>query len=129
MAVNGPIPRAVALDEVRLAVRLTNANIQARLPLAMGKARRHLARRVSRMTVQVNCKSWVLQFFRVLDGDDAEFDSDVDGKGLTQQLGAVNGVADKPGLRRFEDCAFQDLSDFGGPELQPQWFEATEGVE
>lgn len=67
-------------------------------------------------------------YFIVLDQDDPDFDSFVDGKMLTQQLEAVNEVADKLGLKRFEDYAFQDLSEFGGPESEPEWFGASEGV-
>ena len=48
---------------------------------------------------------------------------------LTKQLGAVNKVAHKLGLKMFEDYAYQDLSEFGGPEAEPVWFEATEGIE
>jgi len=68
-------------------------------------------------------------YFIVLDQDDPDFDSFVDGKMLTQQLEAVNKVADKLGLKQFEDYAFQDLSEFGGPQLETEWFGATEGVE
>jgi len=68
-------------------------------------------------------------FFIVLDQEDPGFDSFVDGKMLTQQLEAVNRIADKLGLKRFEDYAFQDLSEFGGPESEPEWFEASEGIE
>jgi len=67
-------------------------------------------------------------YFIVLDQDDPGFDSFVDGKILTQQLRAVNKVAKKLRLKRFEDYAFQDLSEFGGPDLDPEWFDATEGV-
>lgn len=67
-------------------------------------------------------------YFIVLDQDDPDFDSFVDGKMLTQQLGAVNKVANTLGLKQFEDYAFQDLSEFGGPDLEPEWFGATEGV-
>jgi len=67
-------------------------------------------------------------YFIVLDQDDPGFDSFVDGKMLTQQLEAVNEIADKLKLKRFEDYAFQDLSEFGGPEMEPQWFAASEGI-
>ncbi len=67
-------------------------------------------------------------YFIVLDRDDPGFDSFVDGKMLTKQLGAVNKVANKLGLKKFEDYACQDLSEFGLPDSEPAWFEATEGV-
>lgn len=67
-------------------------------------------------------------YFIVLDQEDPGFDPFVDGKMLTRQLDAVNKIADKLGMKRFEDYAFQDLSEFGGPELEPQWFDASEGV-
>ena len=67
-------------------------------------------------------------YFIVLDRDDPEFDSFVDGKMLTRQLRAINKVADKLGLKKFEAYAYQDLSEFGGPESEPDWFGATEGI-
>lgn len=67
-------------------------------------------------------------YFIVLDRDDPGFDSFVDGKMLTKQLGAVNKIANELGLKKFEDYAFQDLSEVGGPELEPEWFGATEGI-
>jgi len=67
-------------------------------------------------------------YFIVLDRDDPDFDSFVDGKVLTRQLAAVNKVAGKLGLKRFEDYASQDLSEFGLPVSEPEWFAATEGV-
>ena len=38
-------------------------------------------------------------------------------------------MADSLGLKRFEDYASQDLIEFGGPEMEPVWFDASEGVE
>ena len=67
-------------------------------------------------------------YFIVLNHEDPEVDSFVDGKMLTKQLKAVNKVANKLGLRKFEDYAYQDLSEFGGPESDPEWFGATEGI-
>ena len=67
-------------------------------------------------------------YFIVLDKDDPEFDAFVDGKILTKRLRQVNKIARKLGLNQFEDYAFQDLSEFGGPDLEPQWFDAEEGV-
>lgn len=68
-------------------------------------------------------------FFIVLDSDDPGFDAFVDGKILTRQLDSVNAIARGLGLKQFEDYAFQDLSEFGGPELEPEWFDAAEGKE
>ncbi len=68
-------------------------------------------------------------YFIVLDDDDPGFDAVVDGKMLTKHLNAVNEVAKHLGLKSFEDYAFQDLSEFGGPDMKPQWFDATEGVD
>ena len=66
-------------------------------------------------------------YFIVLDSEEPGFDPFVDGKLLTKRLRAVNKIARSLGLKQFEDYAFQDLSDFGGPELEPEWFEAIEG--
>ena len=68
-------------------------------------------------------------YFIVLDSEDPGFDPFVDGKLLTQQLDVVNRIAESLGLKRFEDYAFQDLSEFGGPEMELEWFDANEGVE
>lgn len=67
-------------------------------------------------------------YFIVLDRDDPSFDSFVDGKMLTKQLGTVNKVAEKLGLKAFEDYAYQDLSEFGVAESEAEWFGATEGI-
>ena len=66
-------------------------------------------------------------YFIVLSHEEPGFDAFVDGKMLTKQLRAVNKVARGLGLKQFEDYAFQDLSDFGGPNLEPEWFDAVEG--
>jgi len=66
-------------------------------------------------------------YFIVLDSEEPGFDAFVDGKVLTKQVRAVNKVAHGLGLKQFEDYAFQDLSDFGGPDMEPQWFDAAEG--
>jgi len=66
-------------------------------------------------------------YFIVLDSDDPGFDPFVDGKILTKRLRVVNKIAKSLGLKRFEDYAFQDLSEFGGPNIEPEWFNATEG--
>ena len=67
-------------------------------------------------------------YFVVLNSDDPGFDSFVDGKMLTHRLEAVNAVASQLGLKAFEDYAFQDLSEYGGPDLDVQWFDADEGM-
>ena len=67
-------------------------------------------------------------YFIVLNSEDPGFDPFVDGKMLTRRLGAVNEVARSLGLKQFEDYAFQDLSDFGGPEMEPKWFDGAEGI-
>jgi len=67
-------------------------------------------------------------YFIVLDSDDPGFDAFVDGKLLTRELDIVNGVADSLGLKHLEDYAFQDLSEFGGPEMELEWFAADEGI-
>ena len=66
-------------------------------------------------------------YFIVLDNEDPGFDAFVDGKMLTGQLDLVNAIARSLGLKQFEDYAFQDLSEFGGPDLEPEWFDAAEG--
>ncbi len=66
-------------------------------------------------------------YFIVLDSEEPGFDPFVDGKVLTKRLGAVNKIARSLGLKQLEDYAFQDLSDFGGPELELKWFDAIEG--
>ena len=66
-------------------------------------------------------------YFIVLDREEPGFDPFVDGKVLTKRLGAVNKIARSLGLKQLEDYAFQDLSDFGGPELELKWFDAIEG--
>lgn len=67
-------------------------------------------------------------YFIVLDKEDTDFDAFVDGKMLTKWLDDVNQVAGLLGLGNFEDYAFQDLSEFGGPDLETQWFDAAEGI-
>lgn len=67
-------------------------------------------------------------YFIVLDDDDPGFDSFVDAKVLTKNLDFVNGIARELGLKQFEDYAFQDLSEFGGPEMEIEWFDAAEGL-
>ena len=66
-------------------------------------------------------------YFIVLDSEEPGFDPFVDGKLLTKRLRAVNKIARSLGLKQFDDYAFQDLSDFGGPDLEPEWFDASEG--
>ncbi len=66
-------------------------------------------------------------YFIVLDSEEPGFDTFVDGKMLTRQIRAVNKVARSLGLKQFEDYAVQDLSDFGGPKLGPEWFDASDG--
>jgi len=66
-------------------------------------------------------------YFIVLDSEEPGFDPFVDAKMLTKRLRAVNKVARGLGLKQFEDYAFQDLSDFGGPEMETEWFDAAEG--
>ena len=67
-------------------------------------------------------------YFIVLDSEEPGFDPFVDGKLLTKRLPSVNKIARSLGLKQFEDYAFQDLSDFGGPESEPEWFDADEGI-
>ena len=67
-------------------------------------------------------------YFIVLDDDQPDFDAFVDGKMLTKHLDAVNVVAKNLGLKIFEDYAFQDLSEFGGPDMELEWFDAVEGT-
>ncbi|MGI9204533.1 MAG: hypothetical protein ACR2Q3_11010 [Woeseiaceae bacterium] len=67
-------------------------------------------------------------YFIVLNKEDPGFDAYVDGKMLTQQLDEINAVAASLGLRAFEDHAFQDLSEYGGPDMDVQWFDADEGI-
>ncbi|MGI9263210.1 MAG: hypothetical protein ACR2QR_14285 [Woeseiaceae bacterium] len=67
-------------------------------------------------------------YFVVLNSDDPGFDAFVDGKMLAQQLDDVNAIAAGLGLKALEDYAFQDLSEFGGPDMDVQWFDADEGI-
>ena len=68
-------------------------------------------------------------YFIVLDRDDPDFDAFVDGKMLTGEIDPINKLAEKLGLKHFEDYAFQDLSEFGGPDMEPEWFDAAEGLD
>lgn len=67
-------------------------------------------------------------YFVVLETDDPGFDPFVDGKFLTKRLSEVNKLAIRLGLKPFEEYAFQDLSEFGGPDMEPVWFKAEEGI-
>ena len=68
-------------------------------------------------------------YFIVLNNEDPGFDSFVDGKMLTRNLTSINKITGQLGLKAFDEYAFQDLSEYGGPDMEPQWFEATEGAE
>jgi len=67
-------------------------------------------------------------YFIVLNHDDPGFDSFVDGKILASNIERINEISERLGLKEFEEYAFQDLSEFGGPDMAPQWFEASEGT-
>ena len=67
-------------------------------------------------------------YFIVLDSEEPGFDPFVDGKLLTKRLFSVNKIARSLGLKQFEDYAFQDLSEFGGPDMELEWFDADEGI-
>jgi hypothetical protein len=67
-------------------------------------------------------------YFIVLDSEEPGFDPFVDGKLLTKRLSSVNKIARSLGLKQFEDYAFQDLSEFGGPDMELEWFDADEGI-
>lgn len=67
-------------------------------------------------------------FFIVLDSDETDFDAFVDGKMLTAAIDEMNAIARDLGVKQFEDYAFQDLSEFGGPDTEPVWFDAEEGI-
>lgn len=79
--------------------------------------------------VDANVTDMSTAYFIVLDHDEPGFDAFVDGKMLTKHLDEVNKAAREKGLKQFEDYAFQDLSEFGGPDLEPEWFDASEGVQ
>jgi len=68
-------------------------------------------------------------YFVVFNCDDPGFDSFVDGKMLTHRLEEVNAIATRLDLKAFEDYAFQDLSEYGGPDMEVQWFDAQEGMQ
>ena len=68
-------------------------------------------------------------YFIVLDSDDPGFDSFVDGKILTKRIDSINQIAKALGLKQFEDYAYQDLSEFGGPDPDLKWFAAREGLD
>ncbi len=67
-------------------------------------------------------------YFVVFNCDDPGFDSFVDGKMLTHRLEEVNAIATRLDLKAFEDYAFQDLSEYGGADMEVQWFDAQEGL-
>lgn len=67
-------------------------------------------------------------YYIVLSSEDPGFDPFVDGKALTRRLRSVNKIARKLGLKKLEEFAFHDLSDFGGPELEPEWFDPKDGT-
>jgi len=67
-------------------------------------------------------------YFIVVNNDDPGFDSFVDGKMLTKRIDDVNKIAERLGLKKFEDYAFQDLGEFGGPDMEPEWFDGVEGA-
>lgn len=67
-------------------------------------------------------------YFIVLNTDDPGFDSFVDGKMLTSNLDTLNENIEELGLKAFEEYASQDLSEYGGPDMEPQWFKAAEGT-
>ncbi len=67
-------------------------------------------------------------YYIVLNSQEPGFDTFIDGKALARRLPTVNKIAVGIGLKRLENFAFHDLSDFGGPESEPEWFDAAEGV-
>ena len=66
-------------------------------------------------------------YYIVLNTEEPGFDPFVDGKALTRRLRAVNKIARKLGLGKLEDFAFHDLSEFGGPQMEPEWFDPSDG--
>ena len=67
-------------------------------------------------------------YFVVLNADDPGFDPFVDGKMFAKHLQRIDGAATALGLRSFENYAWQDLSEFGGPAMEEVWFEPGEGL-
>ncbi len=67
-------------------------------------------------------------YFIVLDSEDPDFDPFVDGKMLAKYQDEVNALAERLGLKQFEDFLSQDLSEFDVPDMDDLWFEPSEGI-
>lgn len=66
--------------------------------------------------------------FIVLDAEEPGFDPFVNGKAVAADADAVNRIADRLGLQRFESYLCQDLSEFDVPQPATEWFAAEEGL-
>lgn len=73
-------------------------------------------------------------YFIVLDNEDADFDSFVNGKFIAQEAETINTISDKLGLKGIDDFVSQDLGDFGIEtedlgDSASKWFDPSEGLE
>ncbi|MDH3256446.1 MAG: hypothetical protein OEM27_02415 [Nitrospinota bacterium] len=73
-------------------------------------------------------------YFIVLDNEDVDFDSFVNGKFIAQEAEKINIISAKLGLKSIEDFVSQDLEDFGVESedlggFSSKWFDPSEGLE
>lgn len=76
-------------------------------------------------------------YFVVLDKEDVEFDTFVDGKAIAHAFDELTAFCNENNLNGVEDFVSQNLSDFmmeefgdiDVPEQEEKWFDAREGVE
>ena len=77
-----------------------------------------------------------LAYFIVLNADDADFDTFVDGKSIAHAFDEIMEFCKSHGLKTIEDFHSQDVSEMLGefddielPVQEIRWFSADEGIE
>lgn len=72
-------------------------------------------------------------YFIVLDNENVDFDSFVNGKFIAQEADKINAISGSLGLKSIDDFVSQDLGDFGieseDLDLGGSWFDPSEGLE
>lgn len=72
-------------------------------------------------------------YFIVLDNEDVDFDSFVNGKFIAQEAKKINTISDNLSLKSIDDFVSQDLGDLEFDyadlgEFESKWFDPAEGL-